>query len=311
MAEIPDFMGTNGMVWFIGIVEDINDPLQLGRVKVRCFGYHTDNKVELPTEALPWAIHVKPVTTGSYRSPTGIALNTTVLGVFADGAVGQYPIILGSVSGVNSRPGSDPNASTENIISNNAGGDPLINGVDISDEVSPDTVVTAQFLGSLNETQYTELKNAIGKRESSNNYSAVNQFGFIGKYQFGNAALYDMNYTAAKTSDNSVLTKDTNWKGKNGANSLQSFLKNQGNCQELAMDELLKMNYNRLKSLGVITNVTPAKELAGYLAVSHLLGAGGASKFSKGNDGKDGNGTSGSQYYKMGYNSISSNITSS
>ena len=35
MAEIPDFMGTNGMVWFIGIVEDINDPLQLGRVKVR------------------------------------------------------------------------------------------------------------------------------------------------------------------------------------------------------------------------------------------------------------------------------------
>lgn len=308
MAEIPNFMGTNGMVWFIGIVEDINDPLQLGRVKVRCFGYHTPDKIELPTEALPWAIHLKPVTSGSYRSPTGIAINTTVLGIFADGVIAQYPIIFGSVSGVNSRRGSDSNASTENILSNKAGGDPLISGLDISAELSTDTVVTAQYLGSLNETQYLELKNAIGKRESGNNYSAINQFGFIGKYQFGNAALYDLGYTATKTSDNSVLTRDTNWKGKNGANSLQSFLKNQGNCQELAMDELLKLNYNRLKALGVITNITPAKELAGYLAVSHLLGAGGASKFSKGNDGKDGNGTSGSQYYKMGYNSISNNV---
>lgn len=310
MVEIPNFMGTNGIVWFIGLVEDINDPLQLGRVRVRCFGFHTDNKIDLPTEALPWAIHIKPVTTGSYRSPTGIALNTTVIGIFADDVVAQYPIILGSISGVNSRRGSDYNASTENIIQNKAGGDPLISGVDISNELSEDTIVTSQYLGSLNETQYLELKNAIGKRESGNNYSAINQFGFIGKYQFGNAALYDLGYTASKTSDNSVLTRDTNWKGKNGANSLQSFLKNQGNCQEIAMDELLKLNYNRLKALGVITNITPAKELAGYLAVSHLLGAGGAAKFSKGNDGKDGNGTSGTQYYKMGYNSISNNIVS-
>ena len=30
------FMGLDVFVWFTGVVEDLNDPAQLGRVKVRC-----------------------------------------------------------------------------------------------------------------------------------------------------------------------------------------------------------------------------------------------------------------------------------
>ena len=53
------FLGA--MIWFTGVVEDIQDPEQLGRVRVRCYGYHTENKVDLPTEALPWAYPLLPL----------------------------------------------------------------------------------------------------------------------------------------------------------------------------------------------------------------------------------------------------------
>ena len=38
-----NFMGLDGFIWFVGVVEDRNDPDQLGRVRVRCLGFHTDN----------------------------------------------------------------------------------------------------------------------------------------------------------------------------------------------------------------------------------------------------------------------------
>ena len=50
------------MNFYSGIVEDrISDPMKLGRCKVRVFGFHTPDKIELPTEDLPWAIVMQPV----------------------------------------------------------------------------------------------------------------------------------------------------------------------------------------------------------------------------------------------------------
>ena len=37
---MPEFMGTNGFVWWQGVVEDRQDPLQLGRCRVRILGWH-------------------------------------------------------------------------------------------------------------------------------------------------------------------------------------------------------------------------------------------------------------------------------
>jgi hypothetical protein len=48
-------MGTDGFVWFFGLVEDRDDPKQVGRVRVRCFGFHDQDDGQLPTTALPWA----------------------------------------------------------------------------------------------------------------------------------------------------------------------------------------------------------------------------------------------------------------
>ena len=43
------FMGLDGFVWFTGVVEDRNDPFKIGRVRVRCLGYHTPDKEKIPT----------------------------------------------------------------------------------------------------------------------------------------------------------------------------------------------------------------------------------------------------------------------
>ena len=47
MAEQGYFMGQDGFVWFVGVVEDRNDPDQLGRARVRCLGFHSDSIVEV------------------------------------------------------------------------------------------------------------------------------------------------------------------------------------------------------------------------------------------------------------------------
>jgi hypothetical protein len=88
--------------WFTGIVEDVNDPLQQGRVRVRCMNYHNANIAELPTEKLPWATCLMPVTSagvsGIGQSPTGLVPGSWVLGFFRDEDNLQDPIIIGSIS---------------------------------------------------------------------------------------------------------------------------------------------------------------------------------------------------------------------
>lgn len=97
---IHDQIGKNGFVWFHGVVEDIDDPLMMGRVRVRCFGFHTGDKVLLPTEDLPWATPLQPITSaavsGKGRSPTGVLKGAWVVGFFRDGINCQDPIILGT-----------------------------------------------------------------------------------------------------------------------------------------------------------------------------------------------------------------------
>lgn len=86
--------------WWQGIVEDRYDPDKLGRYKVRIFGYHTNDKTKMPTEELPWAIPMQPVTSagisGVGTNTSGLVEGSAVIGFFADGPDGQIPIIMGS-----------------------------------------------------------------------------------------------------------------------------------------------------------------------------------------------------------------------
>ena len=91
-------------IWWFGVVEDRNDPLKLGRVRVRCYGWHTDNKGDIPTNTLPWAQPIQSITSGAMgnigESPTGIVEGTWVIGFFMDGDSLQKPIIMGTLAGI-------------------------------------------------------------------------------------------------------------------------------------------------------------------------------------------------------------------
>jgi len=89
-----NFIGQDGFVWWIGVVEDINDPLTLGRCKVRCFGYHPAKATnQVPTEDLPWALTIHPLNTPNlYGTPR---VGEWVFGFFLDALSAQEPAILG------------------------------------------------------------------------------------------------------------------------------------------------------------------------------------------------------------------------
>ena len=55
-----NFIGKDGFNWWVGVVENRMDPLQLGRCQVRIFGHHTENKQLLPTSDLPWCLPQLP-----------------------------------------------------------------------------------------------------------------------------------------------------------------------------------------------------------------------------------------------------------
>lgn len=86
--------------WFIGTVKDINDPLELGRIKVRIFGVHSENTADISDGDLPWAQIAVPVTEGGSSgigATTGIKPQAQVFGVFLDGKNSQLPLVLGSI----------------------------------------------------------------------------------------------------------------------------------------------------------------------------------------------------------------------
>jgi hypothetical protein len=100
-----------GFAWFTGVIEDIDDPMEMGRYRVRCFGYHNEDKTEgkgIQTEDLPWAMTMLPVTSASIsgvgQSATGLLRGTWVIGFFRDSINAQDPVIMGSIPSITSRP---------------------------------------------------------------------------------------------------------------------------------------------------------------------------------------------------------------
>ena len=96
-------MGMDGFVWFTAVVEDRNDPAKLGRVRIRCLGLHTEDKLEIPTESLPWA-HVMhtihdPSMQGMGTTPSFLVEGTWVIGFFRDATEMQQPVVMGTLPG--------------------------------------------------------------------------------------------------------------------------------------------------------------------------------------------------------------------
>ena len=92
-----NYAGLDGFVWWMGVVENRNDPLKIGRCQVRIYGFHTDSLSDIPTEDLPWAHPVHSLNSRSFTTPKEADV---VFGFFADGRSAQYPIMMGIIPGI-------------------------------------------------------------------------------------------------------------------------------------------------------------------------------------------------------------------
>jgi hypothetical protein len=155
---------------------------------------------------------------------------------------------------------------------------------------TPDSIMNDEIAKSQNKS-FTE---AIGERESSGDYGAVNQLGYLGKYQFGGSALTDLGYK-----------KNGKWTGKDGINSKTDFLARQ-DVQDNAMKDYVEKQRGYLKDKGTMDYIgTTFKGIKiterGLIAASHLVGAGAVNKMLKtGVVPEDANGTKAIEYLKLG-----------
>jgi|TARA_B110000977_G_scaffold36051_1_gene48227 hypothetical protein len=130
-------------------------------------------------------------------------------------------------------------------------------------------------------TSHQQFLDAMGHRESSNNYKAVNKYGYMGKYQFGRSTLKTLKINVSRS----------------------EFINNP-KLQEQAMYKLLQYNKNKLKRYiekynGRVINGVLVTE-SGLLAAAHLGGAGSVRKwFRTGKVRRDGNGVKITSYMKL------------
>jgi hypothetical protein len=130
-------------------------------------------------------------------------------------------------------------------------------------------------------------------------YEAINQCGFLGKYQMGFAALRQAGFVASHCKGTATLNNPSMW--LNGL-TRDIFLSTPA-IQEQAIFNFTKANYQTLSSPKnrTITKDTSNEEIGGILMAAHMLGAGGARTFARTGEGVDiNNGTSGAKYYALG-----------
>lgn len=90
------FLGRDGFIWWVGVVEENEDPLLLCRVKVRIFGYHpASQERKISKDDLPWAtVVLAPNASLNYSR---IALGEWVIGFFMDATEAQEPVVFGVI----------------------------------------------------------------------------------------------------------------------------------------------------------------------------------------------------------------------
>lgn len=98
MIDKDNFIGLNGFVWWVGVIENRMDPLNMKRCQVRIMGWHTDNKALLPTQDLPWAQSLVPINASKMWQPP--MPGDWVVGFFMDGELAQFPVMMGVLPGL-------------------------------------------------------------------------------------------------------------------------------------------------------------------------------------------------------------------
>lgn len=148
-------------------------------------------------------------------------------------------------------------------------------------------------------SQYMKFREAVGFRESSNNYKAKNQYGYLGKYQFGLARLCDLGLCIRKPGTRGYSNNQFKW----GFGFNENMFLNNPTLQNEVFDVHIRKHRARVLSaykshLNKTINGVKVT-LSGAIGCFHLLGEGGFRNFISGKDTADANGTKASHYIKL------------
>jgi len=146
---------------------------------------------------------------------------------------------------------------------------------------------------------WPQFAETLAKRESSCDYGVVNQFGYLGKYQFGLARLTDFGLCARRVGTKGWHNAAFEWREPF---SKELFLTSQALQEEIFNRHLNDHKKWLLKKYKWLldkelhgTRVT----LSGALAVLHLVGRGGWQQWVSGKTVQDGNGTKATEYLQL------------
>ena len=193
---MENFIGQDGFVWFTGVVEDRQDPDKLGRVRVRCLGYHTDNKIKIPTADLPWSWVMMPTTTSSMnglgQTPPFLVEGTWVIGFFRDVDTLQEPVVMGTLPGKPSEFNNPNFGFNDPRTTDTAVYGPYPLRTDESDMNRRAT--GTDHLASLRQSeQYSNIGTSDGETwaEPSNPYEAIYPYNHVYETESGHIREYD------------------------------------------------------------------------------------------------------------------------
>lgn len=96
--ENKNFIGKNGFIWWVGVLENRVDPLAVGRCQVRIIGWHEDDPKKVPTKDLPWAQAMIPLNDSKNFSAPRVG--DWIFGFFMDGEQAQLPVMMGVLPGL-------------------------------------------------------------------------------------------------------------------------------------------------------------------------------------------------------------------
>jgi hypothetical protein len=122
-------------------------------------------------------------------------------------------------------------------------------------------------MGKFSSSNFDAYAAALRKRESSDDYTKVNERGYTGAYQFGKAALIDAGF----------MDRSGNWTSyarSHGVNSWEDFKANPA-AQDIAFQNFTEQNWKYLKNhfsyVGQTIGGVPIT-VSGMLAGAHLVG---------------------------------------
>ncbi len=279
-------MGLSGYVWWQGVVEDRQDPLQLGRARVRILGFHTDEKSKIPTDSLPWAYPAMPLDSSPGSIPN-VKEGTWVMGFFRDGESAQEPIMThmidsGYVTENNSFKGFNDPETNSFKPEKPEGVEPVLGEVNTSKlargitdntlrddsditRVYPYNHVAESESGHLVEFNDTPGSESISIAHRSGTYSEVDQDGDTTVKVVGN------NYEI--TAKDKYITVDEDMNVTVGGNVISTVTG--GRTEKSGSLEINSDDEVSITSDGAVSITAPTVFINGNLAVDGVVSVGG------------------------------------